>query len=310
MEEKKLDIANRDSKSPDSEISSRILTLRGVQVLLDYNLAELYGVETKRINEQVKRNRDRFPADFVFQLSNKEADDLKSQIATSSWGGIRKLPYAFTENGIAMLSGVLRSPIAIGVNIRIMRAFTAMRRFLANNAQMIQRMETIEYHQLTMKQHQEKTDKRIDEVFRRIDQYNLPPQGIFYDGQVFDAYDFISKLIKEARQRIILIDNYVDESVLTMLDKRKIGVNVTIFTHTISRQLQLDIDKYNAQNTNRRIIVREFRKSHDRFLCIDDKVYHIGASLKDLGKKWFAFSLMRDLTPAIIVGNMDLPASF
>ena len=189
--------------------------------MLDRDLAAIYGVETKRLNEQVKRNIERFPDDFMFQLTKEEFEEWKSQFATSKsiTMGARKLPYAFTENGVAMLSSVLRSQTAIEANIRIMRAFVSMRRFIAANAQLFQRLETIEYHQLEMKQHKEVTDRRIDEVFKRLDADVPPVQGIFYDGQVFDAYRFVSDLIRKAEQSVVLIDNYADDTVLTLLDK-------------------------------------------------------------------------------------------
>ncbi len=255
--------------------------------MLDRDLSMLYRVETGQLNRQVKRNIERFPSDFMFQLSKEEVEILKCQIGISSWGGNRYLPYAFTENGIAMLSSVLRSPTAIEANIRIMRAFTSMRHFFASNAQIFQRLSNIEYHQI-------ETDKRIDEVFKKIDAQTPPQQGIFFDGQVFDAYCFVSNLIKKAKQSIVLIDNYVDDSVLSVLDKRKNSVTAIIYTQKISPQLQLDINKHNSQYPI--IEVFQFNKAHDRFLLIDEKVYHIGASIKDLGKKWFAFTLMRDIT--------------
>ena len=206
------------------------------------------------------------------------------------------MPYVFTENGVAMLSSVLRSDTAIEVNIRIMRAFTSMRHFLQNNAEVFQRLSTMEYHQLEMQQHMQESDKRIEEVFRRLDEGNAKPkQGVFYNGQIYDAYTFVSDLIKSAKRRIILIDNYVDETVLTLLDKRGEGVSAVIYTQQISRQFQLDIDRHNAQYAP--VDVETFRLTHDRFLCIDDDVYHIGASIKDLGKKWFGFSKMEILTP-------------
>ena len=280
-----LEVANCDFQSINVE--HLIYTIRGVQVMLDRDLAMLYGVETGQLNRQVKRNIERFPIDFMFQLSKEEMEILKCHFGISSWGGNRYLPYAFTENGIAMLSSVLRSPTAIEANIRIMRAFASMRHFFANNAQIFQRLSTIEYHQI-------ETDKRIDEVFKRIDAQTSPQQGIFFDGQVFDAYRFVSDLIKKAKQSIVLIDNYVDDSVLSLLDKRESNVSAKIYTQNISPQLQLDINKHNGQYPV--IEVNQFNKAHDRFLLIDDEVYHIGASVKDLGKKWFAFTLMRDIT--------------
>lgn len=292
-------VTNCDQLSDTIDIQPMIKVIRGQQVMLDSDLSALYGVETRRLNEQVKRNIERFPDDFMFQLRKEELDNLMSQNATSSWGGTRKLPYAFTEQGIAMLSSVLKSQTAVEVNIRIMRAFITMRRFIATNAQLFQRLETIEYHQLEMKQHQEVTDRRIDEVFKRLDTDIPPMQGIFYDGQVFDAYRFVSDLIRKAKQSIVLIDNYVDDTVLTLLDKRSEGVSATIYTQRISSQFQLDVDRHNSQYPL--IEIKRFNKAHDRFLLIDNEVYHIGASIKDLGKKWFGFTLMRDITATELI---------
>lgn len=292
-------VTNCDQLSDTIDIQPMIKVIRGQQVMLDSDLSALYGVETRRLNEQVKRNIERFPDDFMFQLRKEELDNLMSQNATSSWGGTRKLPYAFTEQGIAMLSSVLKSQTAVEVNIRIMRAFIAMRRFIATNAQLFQRLETIEYHQLEMKQHQEVTDRRIDEVFKRLDTDIPPMQGIFYDGQVFDAYRFVSDLIRKAKQSIVLIDNYVDDTVLTLLDKRSEGVSATIYMQRVSSQFQLDVDRHNSQYPL--IEIKRFNKAHDRFLLIDNEVYHIGASIKDLGKKWFGFTLMRDITATELI---------
>lgn len=292
-------ITNCDQLSETIDIQPMIKVIRGQQVMLDSDLSALYGVETRRLNEQVKRNIERFPDDFMFQLRKEELDNLMSQNATSSWGGTRKLPYAFTEQGIAMLSTVLKSQTAVEVNIRIMRAFITMRRFIATNAQLFQRLETIEYHQLEMKQHQEVTDRRIDEVFKHLDADIPPMQGIFYDGQVFDAYRFVSDLIRKAKQSIVLIDNYVDDTVLTLLDKRSEGISATIYTQRVSSQFQLDVDRHNSQYPL--IEIKRFNKAHDRFLLIDNEVYHIGASIKDLGKKWFGFTLMRDITATELI---------
>ena len=297
--------------SVENKVESLIRVIRGQQVMLDRDLAELYGVETRRLNEQVKRNIERFPEDFMFQLTPNEFDNLKSQIAISSWGGVRKLPYAFTEQGVAMLSGVLKSSTAVEVNIRIMRAFVSMRHFMANNAAIFQRLETIEFNQLESNKvqakilaHQEVQDHRIDEIFRRLDEgMYKPKQGIFFDHQIYDAYSFVSELVKSAKQRIILIDNYVDETVLTLLDKRGEKVSATIYTQQVSRQFRLDVDRHNSQYPP--IEVDVFRRSHDRFLCIDDTVYHVGASIKDLGKKWFAFSKMEDFKPEELVARIN-----
>ena len=292
----KLDVAICDIEQ--IRIEPLIHLIREQQVILDRDLALLYGVETRRLNEQVRRNIERFPEDFMFQLTHEEFENWKSQFATSNSiiMGARKRPYAFTESGIAMLSSVLRSPTAIEVNIRIMRAFVAMRHFLASNAQVFQRLSNIEYHQI-------ETDKRIDEVFKRLDANTQPQQGIFFDGQVFDAYQFISDLVRKAKKAIALIDNYVDDTVLTLLDKRNSGVSATIYTQHISQQLQLDIDRHNAQYPM--IEVKRFNRAHDRFLLIDDEVYLIGASIKDLGKKWFAFTLMHDTTAEELINKIQ-----
>ena len=298
-------VANCDQLPEAVDIQPLIRIIRGQQVMLDRDLAVLYRVETRVLNQAVKRNIERFPEDFMFQLTKEEFENWKSQFVTSKSiiMGARKLPYAFTEQGIAMLSSVLKSQTAVDVNIRIMRAFVSMRRFIATNSQLFQRLETIEYHQLEMKQHQEITDKRIDEVFKKLDA-NIPPvQGIFYDGQVFDAYHFVSDLMRKAKKSIVLIDNYVDDTVLTLLDKRDDGVTATIYTQRISNQFQLDVDRHNTQYPH--IEIKQFNKAHDRFLLIDDEVYHIGASIKDLGKKWFGFTLMRDITATELINKIQ-----
>ena len=339
---KKKDIEKVESAplQPLENIENLIQVIRGKQVILDRDLARLYRVETFRLNEQVKRNIERFPEDFMFQLSKEEFENWKSQFAISNEDDFLKsqivtsnpedinmssqiartfetnmlsqnartspkkrplsaLPYAFTENGIAMLSSVLRSPIAIATNIQIMRTFTAMRRFIAANAQVFQRLEVIEHTQLSLAAHQEEADKKFEEIFRRLDDGSVTPkQGIFYDGQIFDAYVFITERVREAKKRIVLIDNYIDESVFTILDKRPKGVKAKVYTKNLTPQLALDLEKHNAQYAP--IEVEPFDRSHDRFLCIDDTVYHIGASLKDLGKKWFAFAKMELTTDELL----------
>lgn len=304
-EQSKIDIIKCDNHELAGNIEPLIKVIRGQQVMLDKDLAMLYGVEAKVLNQAVKRNVERFPNDFRFQLTKEEC--LRSQIVTlneKQGKHLKYMPYAFTEQGVAMLSSVLRSQTAIEVNIQIMRAFVSMRHFMVNNASVFSRLETIEYHQLEMQQHLQESDKRIEEVFRRLDEGNAKPkQGVFYNGQIYDAYTFVSGLIKSAKKRIVLIDNYVDETVLTLLDKRDNNVSAIIYTQQISRQFQLDIDRHNAQYAP--IDVETFHLSHDRFLCIDDNVYHIGASIKDLGKKWFGFSKMEILTPDELVERIN-----
>ena len=269
------------------QISELIYTIRGRQVMLDSDLASLYRVETKNLNRAVKRNSERFPEKFCFQLTESEAVNLRFQFGTSSLhhGGRRYLPIAFTESGIAMASAVLRSDIAVKVSIEIMDAFVAMRKILNGNAGLFQRLDTVELKQL-------EADQKFEAVFKALESGKLPSQrGIFYNGQVFDAYTFVSDIIRSAKSSIILLDNYVDDTVLTILGKRGKRVSAVIYTKTISRQLQLDLKRYNGQYP--KIEVRLFSDAHDRFLIIDNKeLYHIGASLKDLGKKWFAISKM------------------
>ena len=276
----------------DNNIQALIKTIRGVQVILDRDVAGLYGVATGALNRQVKRNEERFPEDFMFRLSAEEWNNLKCQIGISSWGGDRQLPYAFTENGIAMLSSVLRSPTAIEVNIRIMRAFSAMRRFLLANAQMFQRIETVEKRQIA-------TDAKVDSILERLDATETPLQGVFYDGQLWDARALVLKLIGSAKRSLILIDNWATAETLDLFTKKRKGVKVTIITsehydkkhvphHKIS---DADIATFNAQYP--RLAVRYNETFHDRFLIVDDKeLYLIGASLKDLGKKCFGFTKM------------------
>ena len=280
-----------------TSIEERIFSIRGKQVILDRDLAKLYEVDVAQMNRQVKRNIERFPDDFMFQLNSQEWKYLKCHFGISnSKGGDRALPYAFTEQGVSMLAGLLRSLVAIEANIRIIRAFVSMRKTLKDNDLIIHRIERIEYRQ-------SQSEFRIEELFNKIEiSSDVPSQGIFFDGQVYDAYTFVSDLVRKAVRRIVLIDNYIDDTVLTLLDKRTAGVETVIYTGRISEQLQLDIDKHNAQYPP--IEVRTFTKSHDRFLIIDDAVYLIGASIKDLGKKWFGFTLMENTRAEELIGKL------
>ena len=284
---------NKLTISIDDSIKTKIYTIRGLQVMLDRDLAELYGVETRVLNQAVKRNMERFPEEFMFQLTEDEYQNLRSQFVISSWisqnvtskpyGGRRYLPFVFTEQGVSMLSAVLKSTIAVSISIKIIKSFVEMRRFISNNALIFQRLDSLEQKQF-------KTDDKVEAILNAIEDKSIKPkQGIFYDGQVYDAYIFVSDLIKSADESIVLIDNYIDDTVLTLLSKREPKVKSTIYTKNITKQLELDLQKYNAQYPT--IELKKFDSSHDRFLIIDAKeVYHIGASLKDLGKKWFAFS--------------------
>lgn len=285
-------MAEEATSSALMPIETLIYVIRGQQVMLDSDLARLYGVETKRLKEQVRRNMARFPADFMFELTKDEC--LRSQFATLNRGRgqhLKYMPFAFTENGVAMLSSVLRSEAAIEVNIRIMRAFTAMRNFMTSNAHVFQRLEAVEHHQLLLQKHQSETDRRIDEVLTRLDSKEAEPiEGFFFDGQIFDAYALVSDLVRKARRRIVLIDNYVDDKVLRVLDKRGDDVAATIYTDPRHSHISLDLSKHNAQYPH--IEVRNCANVHDRFLIVDDAVYFIGGSIKDLGKKIVAFSRM------------------
>ncbi|MDY0264072.1 MAG: ORF6N domain-containing protein [Sulfurospirillum cavolei] len=283
----------------DVDIKAKIYTIRGVQVMLDRDLAELYGVETRRLNEQVKRNSERFPNEFMFQLTKQELENWISQFATSNkeMMGLRKLPYAFSEQGVSMLSAVLKSKSAIEMSIQIIKSFVAMKKFMANNALIFQRLDILEQKQFL-------TNEKIDLILSALEDKSIKPkQGIFYNGQMYDAYVFIATLIKSAKAEIILIDNYIDETVFTLLSKRDKDVKATLYTQNITKELDLDLKKHNAQYPP--IALKKFNQSHDRFLILDQKeVYHIGASLKDLGKKWFAFSKL-DIENVAILERLE-----
>ena len=282
-----------------TDIENMIFNIRGQQVMLDRDLARLYNVETKVLNQAVKRNLERFPDRFRFQLTETETDKLVTncdRLIVLRHSTV--CPYVFTEQGVAMLSSVLRSQTAAEVSVQIMDAFVAMRHFIVSNADVFQRLAIVEQNQLTIFAHQTETDNKLNEVFNRLEAgIHVPSQGIFFDGQIFDAYTFVCNLVRMAKKSIILFDNYIDDTVLLMLDKRKSEVSAHIYTKKITPQLRSDINRHNAQYEP--ITVEEFANAHDRFFCIDNDVYHIGASLKDLGKKWFAFSKMEITTDVL-----------
>ena len=273
---------------PNFNVESLIRTIRGQKVMLDFDLSMLYGVQNKRLNEQVKRNKERFPDDFMFQLTqeewsilrsqiattkqldNEKNSNLKSQFATSSWGGVRKRPYAFTRNGIAMLSSVLRSETAVDVNIRIMRAFTSIPQIVNNNALMMQRILNVEMHQI-------ETDEKVNQILK-------------------------TDLVRNAKQRIVLIDNFVDDRVLSLLDKRSDGVEATIHSR-YSESFLTDLQKHNAQQREIKFTQLPHR-NHDRFLIIDDEVYLLGASVKDMGVGLCAITKMQT-TPETVLGLLE-----
>lgn len=272
----KLETVNKQN------LQDKIHTIRGLAVMLDRDLAVLYDVETKRINEAVRNNQDKFLDDFYFELNNDEFDILRSKVSTTNFAKTRTNPKVFTEQGIYMLATILKSRIASQVTVSIIRVFANMRQLISQNIITYERFERIE-QRLSLH------DKNFDKLFEALeDKTKKPDEGIFFDGQIYDAYAFINDLLKSAKSEIVLIDNYIDDTVFTLFSKYQ-NLKIKIYTQTISKQLRLDYQKYNSQYKN--IELKEFKNAHDRFLIIDQKeIYHIGASLKDLGKKWFAFS--------------------
>ena len=337
------------------QIEKKIFVIRGVQVMVDRDIAEFYGVETRRLNEQVKRNIERFPEEFMFQMNDEEFENWKSQIvisncsrsqsvilnkeslydenlisqivissssrsqnatlntnsgsdeilmsqfATSSWGGIRKAPFVFTEHGGTMLASVLKSETAVKASIQIVKAFVSMRHFVQSNSEIFAELKSIRRHQIETDVHLNESDKKIDQLFTLMDKYNVKDtQGIFFQGQIFDAYAKFETFIQAAKKEIVLIDGYVDLSVLQRLAKKQKGVKVTIYTDPKTKLTSQDVQNFNAQYPS--LTLNYTTKMHDRFMIIDNKIlYHIGASLKDLGKKCFAFEILdSSIIPAIL----------
>ena len=327
---RKNEIAKADAAQlqPLENIEKLIHVIRGKQVMLDRDLARLYGVETRVLNQAVQRNIERFPEDFMFQLSKDEFENWKSQFAISipnenmssqfvttskdatnmssqfvttsaKRRPLSALPYAFTENGVAMLSGVLRSQQAININIQIMRAFNAMRHFIASNAQAFQRLEIIERNQLALNVHLAENDKKFEEVFRRLDEGAvLPKEAIFFEGEFFEARVLLEKLIKMATKRVVIIDGYIDAETFDMLDVRAKGVTADIYSDGEHKSLR---DMHNAGNGKQPVNTHKWSKSsHDRWVIIDDTLYHCGHSVKDLGKKLSAIMKM-DWNPEVVL---------
>ncbi len=277
-------------------IENRIFYLRSKHVMLDRDLADLYEVETKVLNQAVKRNIERFPEHFRFQLTNQEKEELVTNCDRLNMLKHSSVnPFAFTEQGVAMLSAVLKSDTAVRTSIRIIDAFVAMRNFLMNNAHIFQRMERIEMKQL-------KTDEKVDAILDRLNEPKEIEQGILFNGQIFDAHAFIARLIRQAKIRIAVVDNYIDDSVLVQLSKRLPGVTVDIYDGKISSRLRQDVERHNAQYPG--VTLHNCTKVHDRFLIIDEDIYHIGHSLKDLGKKLFAFSKMDVMTRTELISRL------
>ncbi len=283
---------NEISILEENSIRSKIHVIRGQQVMLDFDLAQIYGYETKNFNRQVKNNIERFDSDFMFQLSDSEFEEiLRCKNFTSSWGGTRYNPYAFTEQGIYMLMTVLKGDLAVTQSKMLIRTFKEMKYFIQNNSHIFAELDNIKNHLLESDLHHKETDKKIKELFSLMDKYNIKEtQGIFFQGQIFDAYAKFESFLSAAKKEIILIDNYVDLSILQRLAKKKKGVNVTIYTDPKTKLTTLDIQAFNNQYPT--LTVNHTTKTHDRFLIIDKTtIYHIGASLKDLGKKCFGFTV-------------------
>ena len=276
-------------------IEKLIYIIRDKQVMVDSDLAMLYQAETGALNRAVKRNIKRFPEDFRFQLTAEEYENLKCQSGISSlnengYGGRRTLPYVFTEQGISMLASVLHSDAAVNVSIGIMRAFVEMRRFIANNALLFERISNVELKQL---EYQKQTDEKLEQIFEYISEHEEASQKVFFDGQIYDAFSLIVSLIQKAEKEITLIDGYVDVGTLNLLAKKNDGVSVTVYTHQRTRLSNMDVQNFNAQYPA--LEVKYTSVFHDRFLILDRKTaYHIGASLKDAGKKTFGITLIND----------------
>lgn len=288
-----------DVKISQNVIQNMVYVLRGQQVMMDSDLAMLYKVETRALNQAVKRNIARFPEKFCFQITAEEYPNLISQIVMSNldkekyenYGGRRTLPYVFNEQGIAMLSAVLRSETAIQISIRIMETFVELRKYIAGNAQIYERINQVELRQ---SEYQKKSEERFEQVFDYIADHEEVKQKIFFDGQIYDAFSLLVKLVGSAKKSIVLVDNYVDVGTLNILAKKRDAVSVCIYTMKETRLTATDVKNFNKQYPE--LEVKYTGAFHDRFLIVDeDCTYHIGASLKDAGRKCFAINLLEDV---------------
>ncbi len=298
MEENQLAIQNKLS---NLDIRNLIYNIRGKQVMLDSDVATLFEYATKDLNRNVKNNIERFPEYYCFQLTNEEYKSLRCKNFTLNENGRgqhrKYLPYVFTEYGITMLAGLLKSEVAVNVSIRIVNTFIEMRKFLSSNNQIFERLTSVEYKLLDH-------DKKFDEVFNQLQLEENIKQRIFFDGQIYDAYSIIVDIIKKANSKILIIDNYIDDSILKMLAKKKNNVEVVILTSDKSNIENLDIKKFNKEYPI--LKVAKTNKFHDRFIIIDNKeMYHLGASIKDLGKKCFAINRIEDIEIIEKVINLE-----
>lgn len=318
----KVEAAVINSSFTEDDIRHRIYTIRGVQVMLDRDLAIMYGVETGALNRQVKRNIDRFPSDFMFQLTKEEWDSMKCQNGISnmeevlkcqngisnSRGGARYLPYAFTEEGVSTIPTVLRSPQAAQTHVLIMRAFVAMRKFIIANAGVLQRLERVELKQLRSEQWKDEVERRFDDILDRMDDGSLKHKlGMFFDGQMFESYSLVEELVKRASKRVVLIDDYVDAGVLEHFRMRGEGATVDVYVnkHHQTTTMKDTFDKYHAQYPGEHVELHTFNKAHDRWLIIDDEVYHFGASIKDLGLKWFSVNRVTEYSAEELIRRLN-----
>ncbi|MBQ0087655.1 MAG: ORF6N domain-containing protein [Bacteroidales bacterium] len=297
------------------DIRSMIYTVRGVQVMLDRDLALLYQVTTSALNQAVKRNILRFPEDFRFQLTETEWDNISSQNVMTSLNKRPKssLPYVFTEEGVAQLSGILKSRMALDTSIRVMRAFTSMRRFLVSNAGIFQRLELMERQQILSDQRIDDTNTRIDQILDRMEDGTLKAKlGIFFEGQMFDAFVLVETLFRRATRRIVLIDDYVSGDILQRMRVRP-GLTATIdcYVRDIHRTSEMEqaFRAYNAQYPDEHCRLHTFNGAHDRFMIIDDEVYHFGASIKDMGKRWFGVNLITEHTADELIARLQSPSN-
>lgn len=316
------ELVKNNNHFSEDDIRHRIYTIRGVQVMLDSDLARLYQVERKALNQAVKRNQERFPGRFVFRLTDKELRDFRSQFVTQNPlskeefkelnRSLRQPPYAFTEQGIAQLSAVLRSNVAVQMSIRIIDAFVAMRRYLATNAGLLQRLTSVEKAQLQQESRLDEVEERINARFDRIlDQMEdgslKHKLGIFFENQMFDAYVVVEEIVKRCRRRLVMIDDYVDGDVLERFRVREVGATVDVYVQNIhkTRAMETAFETYHRQYPSEHVELHVFNKSHDRWLIVDDEVYHFGASIKDLGKKWFQVSQITEYTADELIARLN-----
>ena len=283
----------------DDFIKSRIFTVRGIQVILDRDLAELYGVQTKVLNQAVKRNASRFPSEFMFVLAKDEMEELVTNCDRFASMKHSSVPMrAFSEHGVIMVASVLKSEIAAQISVRITRVFVAMRRALSSIAPILMRLDTVERRQIADQtrndENQQRNEERFDTIFKAMDGGDFPPQKVFFDGKHYDAYSFARKLVRKAKKNIVLVDNYCDDVTLDILSQKFGGADVLIATTHKSATKFISptaVAKFNKQNPT--LTIKTVGSFHDRFLILDGtELYHFGASMKDLGRQYCAITKM------------------